>query len=517
MFTHGISFVRATALAVALLLAIGGVKAQGQTAFTYQGELASDGAPLTGQADLRVQLFTAATDGAAVGEAIDLPSTTVTNGLFTALLDFGNAFDAGQPRWLEISVRSPAGSGPFATLSPRQAITAAPLAQGLAGIAITRGGPEVLDQAQDAGVIGSANVGFNAPSWQSWTAAVTGNLTRLQVRAGSATFNTETLTVTVRNGRGLSGPVLGVVTIAVDPAGSSVDRDIDVPSIPVQAGTVYTFEFSGQVVLTTTGSGIPGAAGNFGSGPRNWWFRTFVSPSASINATAISTAFAAVSGAAVTATTAERVPWSGLTGQAAILTGSFGIGTTTPGARMEINAGAGDGLLVRTSNATPWALRIGNDNATALGFETGMYMTDNGFFRVTNRIANASGTYAQLGSNGVWTALSDARLKTDVTSADGNLAAAMKLRPVNFRWKGDGAEDFGLIAQEVREVLPKLVVGDEATESLTVSYSQLSVVAIGAIQELKAENDRKQREIDELRARLAAMEATLKRMEEDGK
>jgi hypothetical protein len=205
--------------------------------------------------------------------------------------------------------------------------------------------------------------------------------------------------------------------------------------------------------------------------------------------------------------------------------GDVGIGTATPGARMEINAGAGDGLLVRTSNSSPWALRIGNDLAIAAGFQTGMFMTNDGFFRITNRIANPNGTYAQLGTSGAWTALSDARLKTDVTTAEGNLAAAMKLRPVNFRWKGDGTEDFGLIAQEVRAVLPKLVTGDESKDSLTLNYSQLSVVAIGAIQELKADSDAKQLQIDalksdaanrdaenaQLKARLEALEAALEK------
>ncbi len=186
-----------------------------------------------------------------------------------------------------------------------------------------------------------------------------------------------------------------------------------------------------------------------------------------------------------------------------------GIKTSSPDASVEVNGGTSDGLFVRTASSTPWALRIGNDTATAAGFQTGMSVTNDGLFRVTNRISNPNGPFAQLGDNGVWTSTSDARLKTDVTSAENNLAAALKLRPVNFRWKSDGAEDFGLIAQEVRDVLPKLVTGDETKDSLTVNYSQLSVVAIGAIQELKADNDRKQREIDALRARLERLEEAL--------
>jgi len=107
-------------------------------------------------------------------------------------------------------------------------------------------------------------------------------------------------------------------------------------------------------------------------------------------------------------------------------------------------------------------------------------------------------------------------MKTDITLAEGSLNAALRLRPVNFRWIAGGPSgkvDFGLVAQEVREVLPGFVSGDEESEMLAVNYSQLSVVAIGAIQELKAQNDatlaEKQKEIDELKARLEAIEARM--------
>ncbi len=183
---------------------------------------------------------------------------------------------------------------------------------------------------------------------------------------------------------------------------------------------------------------------------------------------------------AANATNAQSAPWSGLTGQAAVSTGAIGTG---------------------------WQLLFNNSTST---FRGGMRLADSGFFEVTNGASLASPSFARLSSAGAWTAVSDARLKTDVTSAEGNLAAALKLRPVNFRWKGGGTEDFGLIAQEVREVLPRLVIGDETKDSLTVNYSQLSVVAIGAIQELKADNDRKQREIDVLRARLDRIEEALR-------
>ncbi len=52
--------------------------------------------------------------------------TTLSDGRFSASLDFGAVF-AGQSRWLEIDVK-PAGSGAYATLTPRQLLSAAPVA-----------------------------------------------------------------------------------------------------------------------------------------------------------------------------------------------------------------------------------------------------------------------------------------------------------------------------------------------------------------------------------------------------
>jgi predicted RNase H-like nuclease (RuvC/YqgF family) len=84
---------------------------------------------------------------------------------------------------------------------------------------------------------------------------------------------------------------------------------------------------------------------------------------------------------------------------------------------------------------------------------------------------------------------------------------------VRFKWIGDGASDFGVIAQELRSVLPEAVTGDESKDSLTVNYSKLSVVAIGAIQDqqaqikvLREQNEAKQREIEDLRDRLERLE-----------
>jgi hypothetical protein len=97
------------------------------TAFTYQGELRNGGNPVSGTADVRFRLYNAASGGSQIGSEIDVLNVAVgTNGRFTTSLDFGAWGD--QARWLEIDARSPAGSGSYTTLTPRQAVTAAPVA-----------------------------------------------------------------------------------------------------------------------------------------------------------------------------------------------------------------------------------------------------------------------------------------------------------------------------------------------------------------------------------------------------
>jgi hypothetical protein len=329
---------------------------------------------------------------------------------------------------------------------------------------------------------------------------------------------------------GQSGPVdLQCVLYNASTGGDQVGATTTVNSLSVDPQGLFT------AVVT------PGAIDDSGS----LWLEVRVAPAGSGSFTTLASrqpitrapvaSFADVAATAQFAVNAQSVWWSGIKGAPANVTGAFspwqqgsrviyfnvagstgnvGIGAFSPvSIKLEINANTNDGLYVHTANESPWALRIGNDVATAAGFQTGMYVTNSGFFRITNRIANANGTYAQLGTSGAWTALSDARLKTDVTTAEGNLAAAMKLRPVNFRWKGDGAEDFGLIAQEVRAVLPRLVTGDESKESLTLNYSQLSVVAIGAIQEQQREIERMKAEAARHAADNADLKARLERLE----
>ncbi len=119
--------IRVQSLFVVLALFAGVHQASAQgTAFTYQGRLNSGSGAANGVYDLRFGLYDAATVGSQQGVLLTNSAVTISNGLFTVTLDFGNQFP-GANRWLEIGVRTN-GSGAFTTLTPRQAITPTPYA-----------------------------------------------------------------------------------------------------------------------------------------------------------------------------------------------------------------------------------------------------------------------------------------------------------------------------------------------------------------------------------------------------
>lgn len=97
--------------------------------FTYQGEILKAGAPVSGTADLRFSLWDSSAGGVQIGATIARNNVSVSAGVFTVGLDFGAAaFADNEERYLQIEVRSPAGSGAFTTLGTRQPVTVTPYA-----------------------------------------------------------------------------------------------------------------------------------------------------------------------------------------------------------------------------------------------------------------------------------------------------------------------------------------------------------------------------------------------------
>jgi hypothetical protein len=100
--------------------------AQG-TAFTYQGRLDTTNGPASGIYDLRFSIYDSAGGVGVVAGPLTNSPTSVSNGLFAVMLDFGAGVFTGADRWLEIGVRTN-GGGAFTALTPRQALTPTPYA-----------------------------------------------------------------------------------------------------------------------------------------------------------------------------------------------------------------------------------------------------------------------------------------------------------------------------------------------------------------------------------------------------
>lgn len=96
---------------------------------------------------------------------------------------------------------------------------------------------------------------------------------------------------------------------------------------------------------------------------------------------------------------------------------------------------------------------------------------------------------------------SSSRYKDNIENMD-EIGWIYKLRPVNFTYKEDEQKNkrFGLIAEEVEQVIPELVSYNEKGEPETVTYSSLITPLLKAVQD-------QQREIEELKARIMELES----------
>jgi len=81
-------------------------------------------------------------------------------------------------------------------------------------------------------------------------------------------------------------------------------------------------------------------------------------------------------------------------------------------------------------------------------------------------------------------ALSDINYKENINTVNNALNKVEQMRGVKFDWKESGLPSYGVIAQELQEVLPELVHGNDPK---TVNYNGIIGVLIEAIKELKAE------------------------------
>ena len=79
---------------------------------------------------------------------------------------------------------------------------------------------------------------------------------------------------------------------------------------------------------------------------------------------------------------------------------------------------------------------------------------------------------------------SDINLKENIKTVENSLDTLTQLRGVSFDWKETGRSSYGVIAQELEEILPDLVKNGEVK---SVNYNGLIGVLIEAVKELSEE------------------------------
>lgn len=105
------------------------------------------------------------------------------------------------------------------------------------------------------------------------------------------------------------------------------------------------------------------------------------------------------------------------------------------------------------------------------------------------------------------TVSSSRRYKQDIQDLGATTDRLLDLRPVSFRYKAqpEGPVHFGLIAEEVAEVMPELVVHGKDGQIETVAYHELAPMLLNEVQ-------KQRRQIDMLKSELEAIRTALARL-----
>lgn len=148
--------------------------------------------------------------------------------------------------------------------------------------------------------------------------------------------------------------------------------------------------------------------------------------------------------------------------------------------KLNLSGGTLTGDLSIINATTEMKLTLGSSggyyfgNATVAGFKN-----SGGTARVSWNISTGDFTAA-----GNVTAYSDARLKENVQTIQDGLALVKRMRGVFYDRIDTGEHGVGVIAQEMQEVLPQVVVSNDG--ALSVAYGNIVGVLIEAVKELSA-------------------------------
>jgi hypothetical protein len=197
-----------------------------------------------------------------------------------------------------------------------------------------------------------------------------------------------------------------------------------------------------------------------------------------------------------------------ITGGGNMATGSAALdGNTSGNENIALGVGAGSDLTTGDLNidigndgvaGESSTIRIGTGGNQTATFIAGIYGVNEGG-TISAIYINSLG---QLGTQGPPSAR---RFKKEIKPMDQTSQAILGLKPVTFQYKSDPAgagPQFGLIAEEVAEVDPDLVVRDANGEIYTVRYEAVNAMLLN-------EFLKEHRTVQELKSTAAKQEATI--------
>ena len=178
-------------------------------------------------------------------------------------------------------------------------------------------------------------------------------------------------------------------------------------------------------------------------------------------------------------------------------TGSSGGGLAIYGGTVNQVSGQDAALYVRHDSSADWGIWLYKQHEYGMRIDTASSVTL--AFAIYNGTTNkfkveGDGDVVAAGSID---SASDIKLKTNIKTIDNALDKVLQLRGAEYdRIDKDNQHEIGVIAQEVEEVIPELVHGDETK---TVSYGNMTAVLIEAIKEQNEIINRMRKEIEDLK------------------
>ena len=179
-------------------------------------------------------------------------------------------------------------------------------------------------------------------------------------------------------------------------------------------------------------------------------------------------------------------------------TQNFGIGTTSPNAKLESVVASEGTLALRLDSGPNSFLDITPTNAGGR-FQTQVSTVNNRdliFLPGTGNVGIGTTTPAntlEVVAGGTtladaWTVRSSRRFKTNIQPLEGALEKVEQLQGVSYDRKSDGRHEIGVIAEDVDQVLPEVVSRDPRTkEAQGVDYARLAALLIEAVKSQQAE------------------------------